>query len=80
MTDWDPSLDPGLVRRRVRLLGDDEFWLRAVIEAYDGLALLYGDGTGTVTLAAPVDRVDELDALLDELGAEARLLLLRDRT
>ena len=72
----DPSLDPALCRRRVRVAGDDEVWLRSVLEAYDGLALLYADGTGTVTLAAPLGRAAELDALLAELIAEANLHLL----
>jgi len=72
----DPSLDPRLSRRRVRLSGADEVWLRSVLEAYDGLALLYGDGSGTVTLAAPVERSAELDALIAELAAEARLHVL----
>lgn len=72
----DPSLDPRLSRRRVRLLGTDEVWLRSVLEAYEGLALLYGDGSGTVTLATPVERSAELDELIAELTAEARLQVL----
>lgn len=74
----DPSLDPCLLRRRIRVRGEDEIWLRSVLEAYDGLALLYADGSGTVTLGAPLDRAAELDALLAELCGEARLLLLRE--
>ena len=75
----DPSLDPRLVRRRVRVLDDDVVWLRSLLEAYDGLALLYGDGSGTVTLAAPVERGAELDELLADLSREARLHVLPER-
>jgi hypothetical protein len=72
----DPSLDPRLARRRIRLSGEDEVWLRSVLDAYEGLALLYGDGSGTVTLATPLERSAELDSLLAELASEARLHVL----
>jgi hypothetical protein len=51
-------------------------WLRSVIEGYDGLASLYGDGSGVVTLTSTVSRAHELEALLVDLCAEAPLLRL----
>ncbi|MDD9938785.1 MAG: DUF4911 domain-containing protein [Myxococcales bacterium] len=68
-----PPLGPGLITRRVRISDADVVWLRAVIEAYDGLAFTYGDGSGVVELAAPACRAGELDALLNELAAEVAL-------
>jgi hypothetical protein len=47
-----------------------------VIEGYDGLASLYGDGSGIVTLTTTASRAAELDELLTELCGEAALLLL----
>jgi hypothetical protein len=41
-----------------------------VLEGYEGIAALFGDGTGEVILAVPEDRVAELDSLLADLQAE----------
>lgn len=69
---------PGLTQRRIRVANQDVVWLRCVLEAYDGLATLYGDGSGIVTLSTPCDRIAELDALIDALRAEAALTPLPD--
>jgi anion-transporting ArsA/GET3 family ATPase len=66
----------GLTLRRLRVANADVVWLRSVLEGYDGLAALYGDGSGVVTLSTPDALAAELDALLDELCAEAALLRL----
>lgn len=55
-------------------------WLRSVLEGYEGLATLYGDGSGVVTLTTPDDRIAELDDLLEALCAEAALTRLDDRS
>lgn len=68
-----PPFGNGLARRRLRADDGDVAWLRAVLEAYDGLAMLYGDGTGVVQLVTTDSRLDELDALLAELRGEAPL-------
>jgi hypothetical protein len=62
-----------LVWRKLRVADADVVWLRSVVEAYDGLASLVGDGSGVVALCAPASRAAELDALLDDLCAEAPL-------
>ena len=72
----DLSRDAALARRRLRVAGDDIVWLRSILEGYDGLAALYGDGSGVVTVMAPKERAAELDALLAELAREAALCLL----
>jgi hypothetical protein len=66
----------GLTLRRLRVADADVVWLRSVLEGYDGLAGLYGDGSGVVTLTTSDALAAELDALLDELCGEAALLRL----
>jgi hypothetical protein len=67
----------GLTLRKIRVADADVVWLRSVLEGYDGLAALYGDGSGVVTLSAPDALAAELDALLDELCSEASIALLK---
>ena len=57
----------------VRVADADVVWLRSILEGYEGLAALYGDGSGIVVLTAPTSRLAELDALLDDLCKEAAL-------
>jgi hypothetical protein len=64
---------PGLTLRRLRVADADVVWLRSVLEAYEGLAGLYGDGSGVVTLTTTDCQAHELDALLDELAREAAI-------
>jgi hypothetical protein len=54
----------------------DVVWLRAVLEGYDGLGALYGDGSGIVTVTTTISRALELDSLIGELSTEAALLRL----
>jgi hypothetical protein len=72
----DPPFGAGLVARRVRIRRRDAARLRAIIEAYDGLAFLYGDGTGGVFMITPGARAAELDGLLLDLRAELDLTVL----
>lgn len=65
--------DPSLARRRLRVSNADVVWLRSILEGYDNLAQLYGDGSGVVVVIAPQERAAELDALLAELASEASL-------
>jgi hypothetical protein len=74
----DLSRDPALTRRRLRVRTGDVVWLRSILEGYDGLAALYGDGSGVVTVMTPRERESELDALLSELAREADLCALDD--
>jgi hypothetical protein len=72
----DISDDPALHRRRLRVDSADVVWLRSILEGYDNLAALYGDGSGVVVISAPHERAAELDELLADLAAEAALCLL----
>ena len=70
MPEHPPFEGPGLVSRRLRLVDGDVVWLKAILEAHDGLGALYGDGSGIVTLTTTSSRAAELDALLNELSEE----------
>jgi hypothetical protein len=64
-----PLLGPGLVSRRfvvdVRLVQ----LVKAIVEGYEGVANVFGEEGGTLTIAAPEDREAELDLLLADLRA-----------
>jgi hypothetical protein len=60
----------------VRIADRDVVRLRAIVEAYDGLAFLFGDGTGVVELVAPSLRAAELDGLLADLAEELPLTVI----
>jgi hypothetical protein len=68
-----PLHGPGLALRRLRVADADVVWLRSVLEAYEGLAGLYGDGSGVVTVATTDCQAGELDELLDELAREGAI-------
>jgi hypothetical protein len=74
-----PVLGEGLIERRLRLRDEDVVWLRGVLEGYDGIASLFGDGSGEIILAVPADRIAELDALLADLASEGLPLPLDGR-
>lgn len=68
--------DPLGYRVRLRAADRDVVWLRSVLEGYDGLASLYGDGSGVITLTTTSSQASELDALVSELCREAPLVRL----
>jgi hypothetical protein len=65
-----PCVGPGMVVRRVVLPSRDVVFFKGVIEASEGLASVFAEGGGDLSVAAPADRTCELDALLDALCAE----------
>lgn len=73
MSPAPPIAGPGLYTRRLRVSDRDVVLLRALIEAHDGLAAFYGDGSGVVSLSTPVARAGELDALIVDLQRELSL-------
>lgn len=70
-----PLFGDGLVTRVLAMKDEDVVWLRGILEAYEGLAGLYGDGSGDIVLFAPVSRERELDEFLNEIGEEIPLVL-----
>ncbi len=68
-----PLLGDGLVSRRVVVDVADAVLVKAVVEAYEGVANVFGEEHGVLVIAAPADREAELDALLEDLRALVRL-------
>ena len=65
-----PCVGDGLVIRRIVLRARDVVYFKGVIEASEGLAQVFAEEGGDLTVAAPVDREAELDRVLAELLAE----------
>ena len=59
-----------MVVRQVVLAARDVVFFKGVIEASEGLASVFAERGGDLSVAAPVDRTRELDALLDVLCGE----------
>jgi hypothetical protein len=60
-----------MVTRRLVLRAEDVVFVKGIVEASEGLAQLYAERGGDVTLAAPVARAEELDRLIEDLAQEA---------
>ncbi len=69
-----PCVGEGMVVRRVVLRAPDVVFFKGGIEASEGLAAVFAESGGDLTVAAPADRAAELDALLDSLCAELRAM------
>jgi hypothetical protein len=65
-----PCVGDGMVVRRVLLRSPDVVFFKGVVEASEGLAAVFAEGGGDLSVAAPVDRERELDELLASLCAE----------
>jgi len=66
----EPCLGEGLVVRRVILRARDVVFFKGVIEASEGLAAVFAEHGGDLSVATPVGREHELDAVLADLCAE----------
>jgi hypothetical protein len=66
----------GMVVRHVVMRARDVVFFKGVVEASEGRAAVFAEHGGDLTVAAPVERALELDALLadlrNELAAEGR--------
>jgi hypothetical protein len=65
-----PIIGEGMVTRRLVIRSEDVVLLKGIVEAHEGLAQVFGEGGGDLTLAAPADRERELDELVDDLCRE----------
>ena len=68
----------GMVRRRLKVEPREESWLRFVLEAEDGLAVMTAEGQGIVSVYAPVDMEAALDQVLADLASELDYELLTE--
>jgi hypothetical protein len=69
-----PFIGPGMVTRRVVVRTPDVVFIKGIVEALDGLAQVFAEHGGELTLASPADRAAELDALVDDLVVELGIL------
>ncbi len=65
-----PCVGQGMVVRRVVLRAPDVVFFKGIVEASEGLAAVFAEKGGDLSVAAPEERAAELDALLDDLCAE----------
>ena len=65
-----PCVGEGMVVRRIVLRARDVVFFKGVVEASEGLAAVFAEKGGDLSVAAPEARAAELDALLDELCNE----------
>lgn len=66
-------MGPGLCAWVLRIERRDVMWLRYVLEASEGLALMSGGADGVVTLVAPHDQRAAVEQLLADLSQEMPL-------
>lgn len=65
-----PFVGEGMVVRRVVVDAKQVVFLKGILEASEGLAQVFAESGGDLTIAAPADREAELDRVLAELCAE----------
>lgn len=65
-----PLVGEGMITRRLIVRAKDVAFLKGVVEAHDGLAQVFAEGGGDLTLASPVGREAELDELVRDLADE----------
>ena len=56
-----------MVTRRLVVRAKDVVFVKGIVEASEGLAQLYAEKGGDITLAAPAGRARELDLLVEDL-------------
>ena len=65
-----PCIGPGMITRRIVVRSPDVVFLKGIVEASEGLAQVFAERGGELTLASPAGREAELDALVDDLCRE----------
>ncbi len=61
---------------RVIVRVKDVVFFKGIVEASEGLAAVFAEAGGDLSVAASLDRAPELDALLGDLCAELEAVLL----
>ena len=65
-----PCIGEGMVTRKIVIRAKDVVFLKGIVEASEGLAQVFAERGGDLTLASPEGRAIELDALIDDLCTE----------
>ncbi len=71
-----PCVGEGMIERRVILRARDVVFFEGVLEASDGLAAVFAEHGGDLTVSAPEGRQVEPDAVLGELSSELGAMIL----
>lgn len=71
-----PCVGEGMVVRRLLVHAKDVVYLKGIVEASEGIAQVFGEKGGELTLASPVERKAELDALVKDLCEELGAMIL----
>jgi hypothetical protein len=69
-----PCVGEGMVVRNLMMRARDVVFFKGIIEASEGLAAVFAEHGGELTVAAPTDRARELDVVLDELADDLGLV------
>ena len=59
-----------MVTRKILIRSKDVVLAKGIIEALEGVASVFAEHGGELTLAAPTDREEELDAIANDLASE----------
>jgi hypothetical protein len=70
-----PMMVRDLVVRRVRVSPREVVFLKGVIEASEGVAAVFAESGGDLTIATVPSQKDELDRILQDLQVETGALL-----
>ena len=73
-----PLVGEGIVTRRLVVRAKDVAFLKGIVEAHEGLAQVFAEGGGDLTIAAPVGREAELDEIVRDLASELDGILPTD--
>lgn len=65
-----PLVGKGMITRRLIVRAKDVAFLKGVVEAHEGLAQVFAEGGGDLTIASPAGREAELDELVADLASE----------
>jgi hypothetical protein len=64
-----------MVTRRLLVSAEDVVFVKGIVEASEGLAQLFAEFGGELTLAAPASRESELDSLVFDLVADVGAII-----
>ncbi len=76
MPSAKPMIGPGLVSRAVRVMAKDVVFVKGLIEAHEGVAVVFAEKGGDLTICAPVSLEAMLDQIVDDLCAEVGAMKL----
>jgi len=69
-----PFIGEGMVTRHILVRARDVVFIKGIVEASEGLAQLFAEEGGDLTLASPACREEELEALVCDLVVEVGAL------